>query len=268
MGKKAIIYGLCLSLALSLAGCGGQPAQEPQQEPQEPQSVQQTKEVTPPATPTKTETKPIEEKQGDKTAEPPVEESQAMEGETGADREDGSPEGNMAEVELFTDCNETVYVINTDSVNIRSGPGTSHDKIGSLGWGQNVVRTGIGIAGSEADGWSKVELSDGGAGFISSNYLSTTKPSSGSKSTGTTTSKPASSSSSGSSSGSSGGGPEPFDYYDGYGSYEAYLDAARQMFPDMSEEELRSKFFDKAKVTIDEDAAHEWAQEGLLTGGS
>jgi len=43
MKKKAIIYGLCLSLAFSLVGCGGQQAQEPQ-EPE--QDIQQVKQVT------------------------------------------------------------------------------------------------------------------------------------------------------------------------------------------------------------------------------
>jgi len=50
----------------------------------------------------------------------------------------------------------------------------------------------------------------------------------------------------------SGNDDETYDPYEGYGSYEAYLNAARELFPDMSEEELRSRFPDEAKIHVEE----------------
>lgn len=72
----------------------------------------------------------------------------------------------------FTECNETVYA--TGTVNLRSGPGTDNDKVGSLNGGENVTRTGIGTG--SADGWSRITTSDGKTVYVSSNYLSTSKP--------------------------------------------------------------------------------------------
>lgn len=126
--KKYIAFGLSLALALGMAACGQQRAPEPS----EPRDVQQTKEVIPSAPPARTETKPAEEKREADAAEPPVEESQAKEEEAGTDGEAETLESNEAAVELFTEVNETVYVTGTDSVNLRSGPSTDCDKVGSL----------------------------------------------------------------------------------------------------------------------------------------
>jgi len=71
----------------------------------------------------------------------------------------------------FTSVNETVYA--TTTVNIREGFSADTDKVGSLGRGQSVVRTGIGTG--DAEGWSKVEF-NGQTAYISSDYLSLTKP--------------------------------------------------------------------------------------------
>ena len=82
----------------------------------------------------------------------------------------------------FTSVNETVYA--TTTVNIREGFSADTDKVGSLGRGQSVVRTGIGTG--DAEGWSQVEF-NGQTAYISSDYLSLTKPaaqSSGSNSSG------------------------------------------------------------------------------------
>lgn len=76
------------------------------------------------------------------------------------------------QIDLFTDVNETVYA--TGTVNLRSGAGTSYDKVGQLSWGNQVQRIGIGTG--EAEGWSEVQLGDGRVVYVSSKYLSTTKP--------------------------------------------------------------------------------------------
>ena len=82
----------------------------------------------------------------------------------------------------FSEVSETVYA--TATVNVRSGFNTSADKVGSLGRGQSVKRVGIGTG--DAEGWSQVEF-NGQTAYISSDYLSLTKPaaqSSGSNSSG------------------------------------------------------------------------------------
>jgi len=59
-------------------------------------------------------------------------------------------------------------------VNLRSGPSTAHDKVGSLNKSDSVTRVGIGTA--DAEGWSRIQLSDGSTVYVSNKYLSTTKP--------------------------------------------------------------------------------------------
>ena len=59
-------------------------------------------------------------------------------------------------------------------MNLRSGPSTAHDKVGSLNKSDSVTRVGIGTA--EAEGWSRIQLSDGSLVYVSNKYLSTTKP--------------------------------------------------------------------------------------------
>ena len=64
--------------------------------------------------------------------------------------------------------NETVYA--TGNVNVRTGPGTSYDKLGQLKTGEAVKRVAIG-----SNGWSKVEY-NGKEAYISSNYLTREEP--------------------------------------------------------------------------------------------
>lgn len=182
MKQKVFISGLCLTLALSLVSCGGQ---QTGPEPQEPkQEVQQTEPVT-----TEPTVEPMEVKQEVKPTAP-VEEEQ----DTG-DKSDSAVTDGEAEpaVQLFTDVEETVYA--TGTVNIRASYTADSEKLGSLSRGQSVTRTGTSIQGTEAEGWSRVQLSDGSTAYISNKYLSTTKPvdtkpqqSKPSTSTGTSTS--------------------------------------------------------------------------------
>ena len=71
----------------------------------------------------------------------------------------------------FNSVNETVYA--TTTVNIREGFSADTDKVGSLGKGQSIKRVGIGTG--DAEGWSQVEF-NGQTAYISSEYLSTVKP--------------------------------------------------------------------------------------------
>lgn len=182
MKQKILVSGLCLTLALSLVSCGGQQAQEPQEPKQE---VQQTEPVTPEPT-----AEPMEVKQEVKATDSqsaPVEGKQDIENEV-------DPAGTAGEaepvVELFTEVNETVYA--TGTVNIRSSWSAESEKLGSLSKGDSVTRTGISIEGTEAEGWSRIQLSDGRIVYVSNKYLSATKPTTQSSggSSSTTQTKP------------------------------------------------------------------------------
>ena len=164
MKQRILICGLSLLLTFSLAGCGGQQAQ---QEPQDPDQgkVQQSEpaSTTPPV-------ESMEVNNENDTAKPLTELEDIEPKEAGGA---GIFEGSgSVEVELFTEVNETVYA--TGTVNLRSGPSTAHDKVGSLNKSDSVTRVGIGTA--EAEGWSRIQLSDGSLVYVSNKYLSTTKP--------------------------------------------------------------------------------------------
>ena len=77
---------------------------------------------------------------------------------------------NASDEPTFTETNQTVYVHNTESVNVRSGPGTSYSSLGRVARNTAVTRTGVG-----SNGWSRVSY-NGQTAYISSSYLTTTKP--------------------------------------------------------------------------------------------
>ena len=155
--KKTLIYALALALTLSLTACS-QPKAE---QPTDPAPSTSTPE--PIAAP-----EPIK----DTTPEPEPEQTPAAPVETEDTQPPEETESQEDEVQLFTDVNETVYA--TGTVNLRSGPSTAHDKVGSLNKSDSVTRVGIGTA--EAEGWSRIQLSDGSTVYVSNKYLSTTKP--------------------------------------------------------------------------------------------
>ena len=156
--KKALIYALALAFAFSLTACG-QPKTEQPTDP-----APSTSAPEPIATP-----EPIK----DTAPEPEPEQTPAAPVETEDTQPPEETEPQEAEqVQLFTEVNETVYA--TGTVNLRSGPSTAHDKVGSLNKSDSVTRVGIGTA--EAEGWSRIQLSDGSTVYVSNKYLSTTKP--------------------------------------------------------------------------------------------
>ena len=155
--KKALIYALALALALSLTACGQPKAEQPMD------PAPSTSAPEPIATP-----EPIK----DTTPEPEPEQTPAAPVETEDTQPPEETESQEDEVQLFTEVNETVYA--TGTVNLRSGPSTAHDKVGSLNKSDSVTRVGIGTA--DAEGWSRIQLSDGSTVYVSNKYLSTTKP--------------------------------------------------------------------------------------------
>ena len=169
--KKALIYALALALAFSLTACG-QPKTEQPTDP-----APSTSAPEPIATP-----EPIK----DTAPEPEPEQTPAAPVETEDTQPPEETESQEDEVQLFTEVNETVYA--TGTVNLRSGPSTAHDKVGSLNKSDSVTRVGIGTA--EAEGWSRIQLSDGSTVYVSNKYLSTTKPVAQQPSGGSTQGKP------------------------------------------------------------------------------
>lgn len=192
--KKAIIYGMSLALIVSMTACGGSNdnAADNSQDTSTPAVTQPVESSTPEITATPEQTTP-------ETTPTPESVSTPAQENTAAPQETDSQ---------FTDCSETMYA--TTTVNVRSSYSTSSDKLGSLTKAQSVKRTGIGTGA--AAGWSRIEF-NGKVAYVSSDYLSATKPqvsvskpSTGSSSGSTQTSKPSSKPSTGSSSSSGSSG--------------------------------------------------------------
>lgn len=191
--KKAIIYGMSLALILSMTACGGSNdnAADKSQDTSTPEVSQSVES----STPTPEQTTQI----APETTSVPESVSTPDQADTSDSKETES---------LFTETDETMYA--TTTVNVRSSYSTNSDKLGSLTKAQSVKRTGIGTGA--AAGWSRIEF-NGKVAYVSSDYLSATKPqvsvskpSTGSSSGSTQTSKPSSKPSTGGNSGSSSGG--------------------------------------------------------------
>lgn len=164
--KKALIYTLALALVLSLTACHKSEPEQPTEPTATPAATSEpvqeptvSPEPTADTTPEKlTSTTPAASTEPENTQPP----------------EDTTPQEPVEEVQLFTDCNETVYA--TGTVNIRSSWSAESEKLGSLNKGDSVTRTGISIEGTEAEGWSRIQLTDGRIVYVSNKYLSATKP--------------------------------------------------------------------------------------------
>ena len=87
--------------------------------------------------------------------------------------------GSSSSNESTSNTTSTMYT--TDRLNLRKGAGTSYSVITTLDKGIAVT------VHSSSNGWSKVSV-NGMSGYVSSNYLSSTKPSTGSSSTDSSTS--------------------------------------------------------------------------------
>ena len=128
--------------------------------------------------------------------------------------EDTINEEDIQSEEVEPDLGYTIIAIDevtmyaTTNANLRSGPGTDYDKVGSLTYAQEIV-----CNGKVADGdkeWLVLKTEDGSTQMVSAKLVSRTKPqpqSSGGGSSTTTTQQPSGGSgSSGGGTGGSGGG--------------------------------------------------------------
>ena len=153
--KKILFLALILSLLLAtLTACGAET-----QQPTTPEPAPQADQVEPekPELPAEPNPEPLADLEPATEPEPVV---------------DVEPEAEPQEIYTFDDCNEIVYA--TSNVNLRSGPSTDYDKVGSLKTADSVTRTGTGI--DQFENWSRIQLSDGTEVYVNNNYISTTKP--------------------------------------------------------------------------------------------
>lgn len=191
--KRALLCLLAAGLIVNLVACGGSNdnAVDNSQDTSTPAVTQSVESSTPEVTPTP-----------EQTTQTAPETTSVPESVSTPDQVDTS---DPKEAEsLFTETDETLYA--TTTVNVRDTYSTSGNKLGSLDKAQSVKRTGIGTGA--AAGWSRIEF-NGKVAYVSSDYLSATKPqvstgSNGGSSSGQT-SKPSTKPSTGGNSGSSGG---------------------------------------------------------------
>lgn len=195
---RILIVSLAAACLLVLSACG------PQELPQDSATSTDTSSVSG-NTKENSGNMPVQQDTVDKTETTPTTPEQTKEDPSDMQKESVETPVSTAQEQLFTDCNETLYV--TTTVNVRDTYSTSGNKLGSLTKAQSVKRTGIGTGA--AAGWSRIEF-NGKVAYVSSDYLSATKPqvntSTGSSgSSGGQTSKPSTQPSTGGNSGSSGG---------------------------------------------------------------
>lgn len=84
-----------------------------------------------------------------------------------ANNENGNNDKNENKDNMFTDVNEKVYAIET--VNVRNGDSKYAEKIGTLNYGDEVNRTGIG-----KNGWSRIKYNKKTA-YVATDYLTKNK---------------------------------------------------------------------------------------------
>ena len=198
---RILIVSFAAACLLVLSACG------PQEIPQDSTTSTGTSSISG-NTKEDSSNKPVQQDTVDKTETTPATTEQTIEDLSDIQKEPVGTPAPTEQEQLFTDCSETMYA--TTTVNVRSSYSTNSDKLGSLTKAQSVTRTGIGTG--DAAGWSRIEF-NGKVAYVSSDYLSATKPqvsvskpSTGNSSSGSTqTSKPSTKPSTGGNSGSSGG---------------------------------------------------------------
>lgn len=194
---RILIVSFAAACLLVLSACG------PQEIPQDSTTSTGTSSISG-NTKEDSSNKPVQQDTVDKTETTPATTEQTIEDLSDIQKEPVGTPAPTEQEQLFTDCSETMYA--TTTVNVRSSYSTNSDKLGSLTKAQSVTRTGIGTGA--AAGWSRIEF-NGKVAYVSSDYLSATKPQvstgSNSGSSGGQTSKPSTKPSTGGNSGSSGG---------------------------------------------------------------
>lgn len=161
---RILIVSLAAACLLVLSACG------PQEIPQDSTTSTGTSSISG-NTKEDSSNKPVQQDTVDKTETTPATTEQTIEDLSDIQKEPVGTPAPTEQEQLFTDCSETMYA--TTTVNVRSSYSTNSDKLGSLTKAQSVTRTGIGTG--DAAGWSRIEF-NGKVAYVSSDYLSATKP--------------------------------------------------------------------------------------------
>lgn len=161
---RILIVSLAAACLLVLSACG------PQEIPQDSTTSTGTSSISG-NTKEDSSNKPVQQDTVDKTETTPATTEQTIEDLSDIQKEPVGTPAPTEQEQLFTDCSETMYA--TTTVNVRSSYSTNSDKLGSLAKAQSVKRTGVGTGA--AAGWSRIEF-NGKVAYVSSDYLSATKP--------------------------------------------------------------------------------------------
>ena len=158
--KRALLCLLAAGLIVNLVACSSssENTADKSQDTSTPAVTQSVESSTPGITPAPEPTTPT----APETTPTPESVSTPAQEDTSAPKEAES---------LFTEIDETLYA--TTTVNVREGYSASSNKLGSLSKAQSVKRTGVGSG--DAVGWSRIEF-NGKVAYVSSDYLSATKP--------------------------------------------------------------------------------------------
>lgn len=171
---KKLILLLSVSLIIAVTACGNKDNKKDTRE-----AVEQSEESS--AAPAKDESQMVTKSNEEITTEPAKQTQEA----SAAEQKAVKPAENVTEkpserpteqstekpsVPAFTvnDMNSTMYVIS--GVNVRKGPGTEYEVIGSL-----AVNVSVQVTGQASTGWYRISY-NGGEGYCSNNYLSNDKP--------------------------------------------------------------------------------------------
>lgn len=170
---KELILLLSVSLIIAVTACGNKDNKKDTRE-----AVEQSEESS--AAPAKDESQTVTKSNEEITTEPAKQTQEA----SAAEQKAVKPAENVTEkpserpteqstekpsVPAFTvnDMNSTMYVIS--GVNVRKGPGTEYEVIGSLAGNVSVQ-----VTGQASTGWYRISY-NGGEGYCSNNYLSNDK---------------------------------------------------------------------------------------------
>lgn len=148
--KKFLLLTLALLMILSLVACDGAPETTSELDTSIPEETTAEPEET---TSEPEETTTSEPESAESTSESETPDTPAV----------------PADPTVFTEVRETVYVINTNTLNVRASHSTDSEKVGEMKEGESVVRTGYTAE------WSRI-LYNGEIRYASSEYLTTVAP--------------------------------------------------------------------------------------------
>ena len=156
MKKKLLM--MMLAVMLLLVACGNADSKDTEANTQQTESQSTS------------ETETLEADTEEETTTEAINTEVENETSTQTESETSQPSEEPSEPQYtYTDLNKTMYA--KSSVNVRSLPSTDGQKLGGLSKGQEVSVTGQ----CNETGWYRIEY-NGGVAYISSNYLTTTKP--------------------------------------------------------------------------------------------